>query len=182
MADEETVVQEEPSEEETGEKSDQDKLKEAIEVATEDVGTLRKKLTITIPREQIDENLGKQFGDLSRDALIPGFRKGRAPRRLIEKRFGNEVSDQAVSQFLGSGYLAAVDKEDLKVIGDPLIWIQVKDEDAKDADALVDRLVPVDKALEVIELPAEGAFTFSCEVELQPTFELPDLEGIPDLC
>jgi trigger factor len=183
MPEDDAVAQEEQTDQEsdqgTEEKTEQDKLKEVIEVSTEDVGTLRKKLTITIPREKIDENLSTQFGDLSRDASVPGFRKGRAPKRLIEKRFGSEVSDQVVSQFLGSGYMAAIDKEDLKVIGDPLIWVQVKNEDAKDAEALVDRLVPVDKALEVIHLPDEGAFTFSCEIELHPTFELPELDGIP---
>jgi len=156
-------------------------LKEVIQVEVEDVGTLRKKLTITIPRETIDERLEAQYGELSRDALVPGFRKGRAPRRLIEKRFGSEVSEQLSTELVGSGYLAAVDKAELKVLGDPMIWIKVKQDQAEgDAGpAETEKLVTVREAFEHIKLPEQGPLTFACEVEVQPEFDLPKLEGIP---
>ena len=84
---------------------------------------------------------------------MPGFRKGRAPRRLLEKRFGKETGEQIKLKLLAEASEAAV--KDLKVIGDPNI------------------------DYEKIEMPAEGAMKFDFEVEVRPEFELPNLEGIP---
>jgi len=166
------VIEAEDDQEQEKEKSLEDKLKEVVEVDVEDVGGLRKKLTITIPRDALDEQLDEQYGELRREAMVPGFRKGRAPRRLLEKRFGNEVSETLVQQLIGTGYTTATEKADLKVIGDPLIWIKAE---GAEGETLVD----VNKAVETIEFPDEGPLEFSCEVEIQPEFELPELEGIP---
>lgn len=165
---------EEEGEAQSEEKKDTlaEKLKERVEVQTEDVGTLRKKLTVTVPRDLIDEQKNEQFGELKRDAVVPGFRKGRAPRRLLEKRFGSEVSETLVQQLVTNGYMAAVEKIDLKTLGDPLVW-------AREKNAEADSLMDVQKALDLIELPEEGPLSFSCEVEVRPEFELPELEGIP---
>lgn len=155
-----------------------ERLQEQVQVAIEEVGTLRKKLTIAIPRESIDERIEKQYGELSREAVVPGFRKGRAPRRLLEKRFGTEVSETITTDLLGAGYLAATRKTKLKTIGDPLIWCRPKRKgDATPEEG--ERLMTVREAFEHIELPHEGPFVFACEVEVRPEFELPNLKGIP---
>ncbi|NLE58825.1 MAG: trigger factor family protein, partial [Planctomycetes bacterium] len=120
-------VEEQDAQAEEQEKSLQDKLKEVVDVQVEDLGGLRKKLTITVPRDTIGEQLDEQYGQMRNEAVVPGFRKGRAPRRLLEKRFGRDVNATLIQQMLGTGYMAAVDKADLKVIGDPLIWIRRKD-------------------------------------------------------
>ncbi|UCD29082.1 MAG: trigger factor [Planctomycetota bacterium] len=153
-------------------KSLEDRLTEAVEVEVDDVGSLRKKVTITIPRETLDEEINEQYGELRREALVPGFRKGRAPRRLLEKRFGNEVNETLVQQLVGAGYKVATEKEDLKVIGDPLIWVR---EEGAESETLVE----VNKAIDVIKIPDDGSLAFSCEVEVRPEFELPEVEGIP---
>ncbi|MHC4795132.1 MAG: trigger factor [Planctomycetota bacterium] len=154
------------------EKSLEDKLKEAVEVQLEDIGSLRRKLTITVPRETLDEQVDDQYGELRREALVPGFRKGRAPRRLLEKRFGNEVNETLVQQLVGTGYKVATEKEDLKIIGDPLIWVK------EDEEAEGETLVEVGKAIDLIKMPQEGPLEFSCEVEVRPEFDLPEVEGI----
>ena len=162
------------------EKAKLEKLKEQLEVVVEDVGVLRKKVTITVPREAIDERLDEQYKELSREAVVPGFRKGRAPRRLLEKRFGGEVSETITSSMLGSGYMAAIEKANLKVLGDPLIWCTPKaGKGASDEAGAGERLMSVREAFDAIELPKEGPLTFACEVEVQPEFELPRLDGIP---
>ena len=150
----------------------QDKLKDALDVKVEDVSGLTKKLTITIPHDTISGQMNDQYNELRRDAVVPGFRRGRAPRRLLEKRFGGDVKDQLTQQMLSVGYMAAIEKTDLKVIGDPMIW-------AREKDAETDSLVDVQKAIELIELPDDGTLTFSCEVEVRPEFDLPELDGIP---
>ena len=76
----EDVATEELEKEELSERQQlQAKLKEAIRVSVEEIGTLRKKLTVTVPKTAIDERRSEQFTELKRDAVIPGFRRGRAP-------------------------------------------------------------------------------------------------------
>ena len=154
-----------------------ERLKEAIAVEVADVGVLRKSMTIRVPRAEIKSEMDSQYGELLSDAIIPGFRKGRAPRRLVEKRFNNEVGAQVQTRLMSNAYLAAVEKEDLKVLGDPMIWVDMKDKAAEGGKA--SKLVDMPTALEEIKLPAEGDFEFKCEVELRPEFELPELDGIP---
>jgi len=167
MADEETQDQQTPENEAIEgteeEKSLEERIKEAIEVNVEDIGSLRKKLTVTVPREFIDERLDSQYDELRQEA--------RAPRRLLEKRFGSEVAENLTQQLMASAYEAALEKTDLKVIGEPLVW-------AKEKGAKVETLLEADKAMELIEFPAEGPFEFVCEIEIRPEFELPELEGI----
>ena len=173
MSDEEALAAEETKEaEEVEEEKDLEaKLKEAVEAEVEEIGSLRRKVTVIIPRSLLDEQTAEQYAELSRSALVPGFRKGRAPHRLLEKRFGKEVSVQLRSQMLGSGYLAAVG---LKTVSDPMIWVG-----AKDGGEGEKRLVSPEEALEELVIPDAGDLRFACEVEIQPEFELPPLETIP---
>ena len=181
-ADEATAVAEKETEL-TDEEKALAKLKEALEVEKEEVGPLHVKLTITIPRETIDEELGEQFQDLKREAQVPGFRKGHAPLKLIEKRFGADVGSDSLTRLVSRGYLAAVEKLDLKPLGDPLICAMVTekrtDDKGVEKSVKTERLVPVDRALEEMKLPSEGPLTFVCDVELKPEFELPELTKIP---
>ncbi|MCB9849452.1 MAG: trigger factor [Phycisphaerales bacterium] len=164
------------------EESLQKKLKEVMTVDIQDIGPLRKQVTITVPRDAIDERLNEQFDELRQDAQVPGFRKGRAPMKLIQKRFGSEVGDQVGTSLIGNSYMAAIDKESLDVIGDPLVRIKVtekrSDGDTK-KDVEVEKLVTVDEALKHLELPEDGDLIYTCEVEVKPVFELPELEKIP---
>lgn len=179
----EAPVEEHSEEEPSKEAKAMAKLKEAIVVNKQEIGPLRLKLTVTVPRETLDERLGEEFTDLRREAMIPGFRKGHAPLRLVEKRFASDVGDQLKQQLIANGYLAAVEKEELKPLGDPLFQVSVTEESpVKDQAAgtlASEKLLPLDKALDHLTLPKEGPLTFSCELELKPRFELPKLMGIP---
>lgn len=123
-------------------------------VTIEESGPCRKKISVEIPEKTIKASLEEQFQDIKRDAAIPGFRKGRAPMRLVEKRFGNEIGLQVKLKLLADASQAAVDANDLDLLGDP------------DIDH------------EKIELPETGPLKFDFEVEVRPNFELPELEGI----
>jgi len=158
-------------------------LKEAILVERQELGPLRLKLTVTIPRETLDQRFNEEFQELKRDALVPGFRKGHAPLKLVEKRFASDVGDQIKTQLIANGYMAALEKADVKALGDPLFCVNVKDErvgdDRQSRAVETDKLLPLDKALDSIVLPKDGPLSFSCELELKPEFEVPQLEKIP---
>ncbi len=146
-----------------------DELREKVRAETRDIGVLRKELTIIVPAEVIATHTAHNYDELMGDVHLPGFRKGRAPRKLIEKRFGAEVRETMKSTIVGQGYFAAVEREKLDVLGEPLFRIS--------ADG-GEKLVEFNTALEKIELPASGDLTYTVELELRPKFDLPTLEGI----
>lgn len=153
-------------------------LKKVITVKVADAGALRRTVSITVPQESLRSELDKEYDDLVEKADVPGFRRGHAPRRLVEKRYGQDISEQVQTRIVSNAYLAAVEKEDLKVLGDPLVWVNVKDKKSSDG-AGREQLLDLNKALEHISLPDEGDFEFRCEVEIKPQFKLPSLDGVP---
>ncbi len=124
-------------------------------VKIEDIGPGEKKISVEIPREQIDKHLAKQFKDLRKQAAVPGFRAGHAPQKLIEKRFSHDVKEQVRSLLISESYQHALEKNSLQVIGEPKF-----------------------ENPEAIKLPDEGALSYSFEVEVQPDFKLPELNGL----
>ena len=124
-------------------------------VTIEDAGPCKKKVLIEVPAETITKLTDKQYEELRKDAVVPGFRKGRAPRRLLEKRFGKETSEQVKLKLLAESSEAAIKDNELDTLGEP------------------------DIDYEKIELPTEGPMKFDFEVEVRPEFELPELKGIP---
>lgn len=124
-------------------------------VKIEDVGPCRKRITIDIPAETVNGEIEVAFASVAHEANIPGFRKGHAPRRLVEKRFGSYVKDETKSRLLSSAYQDAIKDNDLKVLSQP----------------------PAE-ALEGIEIESGQPVHFEVEVEVMPEFELPELKGI----
>ena len=124
-------------------------------VTIEEAGPCKKKVIIEIPQEAVKSAADEQYESLRREAIIPGFRKGRAPRRLLEKRFGKETSEQIKLKLLADASDSAVKDNELDVLREP------------------------DIDFEKIEMPEEGPLKFEFEVEVRPEFELPSLEGIP---
>lgn len=166
----------------TDEQSLQEKLKDAIGVKVEEIGSLRKKVTITIPRASIDEQLDDRYDELREKASVPGFRPGRAPQKLIEKRFGNDVGQEVNQQLVSNAYLAGVEKEELDPLGDPLVRVSVTenrpDDKGEAKEVQVEQLLPLGEALPHLDRPSEGDWDVECEIEVRPVFDLPELKGI----
>jgi len=124
-------------------------------VTIEDAGPCKKKVIIEIPEESIKAATDEQYESLRKEAAVPGFRKGRAPRRLLEKRFGKETSEQIKLKLLADASEYALKNNELDALRDP------------------------DVDYEKIELPEEGPMKFDFEIEVRPEFDLPNLEAIP---
>jgi trigger factor len=132
----------------------QEQTKSKNTVTIEQAGPCRKKIIVEIPKETITRATDEQYESLRKDALVPGFRKGRAPRRLLEKRFGKDAGETVKLKLLAEASDAAIKDSKLDVLREP------------------------DIKYEKIELPADGPLKFDFEVEVRPEFELPVLEGI----
>jgi trigger factor len=125
-------------------------------IRIEDAGPATKKVWVEVPKEKVAEVIAKQFKELRQDALIPGFRKGHAPQKLIEKKFATDVKEQVRRTLISDSYEQAVEKNSLKVIGEP-------------------EFDNPDK----IELKQDEPLTYSFSVEIQPDITLPELKAIP---
>lgn len=124
-------------------------------VKVEDAGPALKRISVELPESRIKEKIESMYVELRDDAVLPGFRRGRAPRRLLEKRFKSSMSGQLKSQLLSESYTQAIEDEGLDVIGEP---------DVKDIDKL--------------EVPEKGAMKYVVEVEVAPKVELPAFDKI----
>ena len=159
MGEEETKVSEEATKtaDEEGKVGEEEPESAAAKntVTIEEAGPCKKKVIIEIPEETIKSATDKQYGELRKDALVPGFRKGRAPRRLLEKRFGKDTREAIKLKLLAEASESAIKDNKLQTLGEP------------------------DVDYEKIEMPGEGPMKFDFEVEVRPGFELPTLEGIP---
>ena len=90
----------------------------------EKVSGNRAKLTFTIPAEQFDEALQRAFLKLRGRINVPGFRKGKAPRRMIETLYGEHVfDDDAFDEVANKAYDEAVKECDLHPVDRPEVQI-----------------------------------------------------------
>ncbi len=126
----------------------------ATQIKVEDLGTSRKKITLEIAGERIKSKIEEAFGDLQRDAVLPGFRRGRAPKRLIEKRFGAELQNSVKNQLVAEGYQKAVEDNKISALGEPEI------------------------DLSKVVIPESGPLVVTMEVEVTPEFALPSIEKL----
>ncbi len=125
-------------------------------VSVEDVGPCRKKITIEVDREQVTSQLSQTMDGLAATARLPGFRPGKAPRHLVEKRFGKSARDEAKQRLVSQAYSKAIETKKLRVLGDPEGGAELAE----------------------VDLDGSAPLKFSVEVEVAPEFTLPPFEGI----
>jgi trigger factor len=138
--------------EETAEGEEQKKMDLSIKV--DSPSACQRHVTVTIPRDEIDRYYDKAFSELMGSAAVPGFRAGRAPRKLIESRFRKEVTDQVKGSLLMDSMTQVTEEQDFSAISEP------------DFDPLA------------VEVPDQGPMTFEFDLEVRPEFDLPNWKGL----
>jgi trigger factor len=124
-------------------------------IRIEDAGPATKKVHVEVPKEKVAEKIAEQYKELRHEAIIPGFRKGRAPQKLIEKKFSDDVREQVRRSLISESYEQAIEQNKLQVLGEP-------DFDNPDQ----------------IKLDDDGPMSYTFSVEIQPDIQLPDLKGL----
>jgi trigger factor len=88
------------------------------------------KLHITVPADEFERAIDAAFRKLAREVRVPGFRPGKAPRRLLEARLGTEMArEQALRDGLPEFYVDAVTEHDVDVIAPPEIEVTAGQEE-----------------------------------------------------
>ena len=125
-----------------------------LDVAIDAVSTCERRVKVTVPREDIDRYREMAIGELMPTALLPGFRPGRAPKRLVGSRFKSELGEQIRSKLVTDAMTQVSEDKKLSPISEPDI----------DFNAVL--------------LPDDGPLTFEFSIEVRPEFELPKWKGL----
>ncbi|HSR84106.1 MAG TPA: trigger factor [Streptosporangiaceae bacterium] len=116
----------------------------------EELSPTRVKLTIEVPFEELKTSLDKAYREVARQVRVPGFRPGRVPPRIIDQRFGRAtVLEQAVNEAVPELYSKALAERDVVPLSQP--------------------------DLEITKLDDGKELAFTAEVDIRPSFELPDV-------
>src|SRR5271170_1648952 len=101
-----------------------------MQSTVESVEDNKVKLHITVPADEFEKAIDAAFKKLAREVRVPGFRPGKAPRRLLEARLGTEAArEQALRDGLPEFYVDAVTEHDVDVIAPPEIEITAGQEE-----------------------------------------------------
>jgi trigger factor len=130
------------------------KYKMSLDVDISSVGPCRKHVRIKIPRADIEHFQQEAVKEVSGSAAVPGFRVGRVPVKLIERRFKKELSDQVRQRILLESLEQLAEDKSLDPINQP------------------------DFDVESLVIPEEGDFEYEFDVEVRPEFELPNYAGL----
>lgn len=111
------------------------------------------KLTIEVPAEDVEKALQAAYLKERSKISLPGFRKGKVPRQMIEKMYGPEVFyDEAANHMISEAYGKAFDECELEIVSQPKI--------------------------EVTQLEKGKSFIFTAEVAVKPEVTLGEYKGL----
>ena len=87
----------------------------------ETLGTLERRVSMTLPAADIDRRVGERLKQLARDARMPGFRPGKVPMKMVEKTYGPQVRDEILGDAMQKSFNDALKEANLRVAGPPRI-------------------------------------------------------------
>ncbi len=123
-----------------------------MDIVVENVSELTRKLTITIPADEVSKTLDKAYTKLKKDVHIKGFRRGKVPRTVLEKNYRDKVQAEVGEQLVQESYFDAVEKEGLDTVVHP----------------------------EIVEhnFLDDGTFSYVAMVDIKPVFDLSQYKGL----
>jgi len=123
-----------------------------MNITVEDVAPCKKRLKIEVPANRVKQAYDKVAGDFQKEARIPGFRPGHAPRDIVVKKFHKDIESEAQRTLVPEAYREAIEEKKLRVVSQPEI--------------------------EDLKYQAGLSLSFSTVVELVPEFNMPEYKGI----
>jgi len=124
-----------------------------VNVTVESLAPCKKLMRVEIEAQKVDEAFESVMKDFRREASLPGFRPGKAPREMVLRKYEKEIQDETKRKLISEAYRTAVEEQKLDVLGQPDI--------------------------EEIQFSRGQPLQFAATVETAPEFELPDYKGLP---
>ncbi len=122
-------------------------------VQIEELDKWKRRLKIAVSEADVESRRAELLAERAKTALIDGFRKGKVPAKILERRFGEADRMRAIESLLGPAYGEAVRESGIRPVCDPVI------------EAVDDK-------------PSDGQYSFTATVEVRPEVELKDYEGL----
>ncbi len=132
--------------------SESEPLDLQVEVASP--SACERHVTVTVARADVDRYLDDAYSELMETASVPGFRIGRAPRKLVENRFKKEIGEQIKGSLLMDSLSQISEDQSFTAISEPEL------------------------NLDAVEVPDEGPMTFEFDIEVRPEFDMPKWKGL----
>ncbi|MBU1567265.1 MAG: trigger factor [Proteobacteria bacterium] len=123
-----------------------------MNVNIEEITSLTRKITVTLPAESVQAKLNEAYDKLKKEVKLKGFRRGKVPRTIILKQFKGQVEGETGEKLVQDNYFAAIEKEGV----DPIVHPDIKSVNYND----------------------DGSFTFVVEVDVRPEFTLGQYKGL----
>jgi trigger factor len=124
-----------------------------VNVTVENLAPCKKLVRVEVDPQKVDETFDAVTRDFQKEANLPGFRPGKAPREMVLRKYGRDIQAEAKRKLISEAYKQAVDEQNLDVLGYPDI--------------------------EEIQFGRGQALQFAATIETSPEFELPEYKGIP---
>ncbi len=122
----------------------------AVEIVDE--GPCRKRIRTQIPATLVDTEVGKSYQQIGKNVQIPGFRKGRVPRSVLERKFGEQVVNDVRDDMMHRTFEEELEKQELRMIGSP--------------------------NFDKVEFTIGEPFVYEAVFDIVPSFELPKYKGL----
>ena len=123
-----------------------------VNVSVETLAPCKKLLRVELDAKSVDETFDAITKDFQKEASLPGFRPGKAPRAMVVKKYAAEIRDEAKRKLIGGHYRQALQEQKIQAIGQPDI--------------------------EEIQFEKGQNLIFAATVETAPEFQLPEYKGI----
>lgn len=123
-----------------------------MEVKVEEVSGLTRRIEVILPREVAAKEIELAYDRLKKEVNLKGFRKGKAPRQVLEKSYGPKVEYEVADKLIQDTYFDALEKAALDAVVHPEIREHRFEND--------------------------GSFFYQAEVDIRPQFELGVYQGI----
>jgi trigger factor len=123
-----------------------------MKVSVIEKGEISRTLQIEVPSETVAAEYERVYDRVSKTANLPGFRKGKVPRAILEPQIKGSVTNELLETLLPKVTFDAVKQEDIKAVGRP----QIDD----------------------LQYTGLGPLSFKAKVEVKPEFSLSGVEGL----
>ena len=124
-----------------------------MNITVENLAPCKKLLRVEVDAKAVDEAFDAVTKDFQKQASLPGFRPGKAPRAMVLKKYEADIKDEVKRKLIGDSYRQALKEKKIDVITSPDI--------------------------EEIQFGRGQALQFAATIETAPEFQLPEYKGLP---
>ena len=92
-----------------------------MDVSVENAGGLERRMTVQVPAERVEQEVQSRLDSMSKTVRLDGFRPGKVPLKVIEKKYGNQVRLEVVDELVNSTMQEALSQESIRPVGQPSV-------------------------------------------------------------